>query len=388
MLECDSIFDDYENNLKEEIESAFSEMIKKIKDYEHNKNVTTFLKSELEKRGLKFIGEDVPLRNIIGEECRPDLVFLCESDFGILLEVKSSLPIHHDFLKEGELIANMEKKDEYFNMFVKKMLKKKNCFKKLNSFEKHEIIFVVHDHDKHKFSEMIFPPNTREELTFFLAKEYNFQLWYWVIQKDKKDKEMIKVESVRRTESACKELDIYPYLRTRSQDEFIYATELVKFIRLKPPIEYTMSYILMNIQGQFRRSIDKSEFKALDEQVWKSAEEIHRIILDSHESLSGAVPRIKWIKEALEELVELGYIDKKQEEEDQYGISLSGRWAPKTIYEDFVEKQILNKYDLLKRRVTTRKRVPIEQYYIPNATYNQIRDIVLKVYQAGGIISK
>lgn len=194
------------------MEQRLSEIEKKVKDYEHNKNVTTFLKLKLEEKGLKFIGEDISLQNVKEEECRPDLVFLCENDFAVLVEIKSSLPSHYDIPKEGSLHTNQEEEDDHYNMFVKKIQKKENCFKKLRNYSKHEIIFVVHDQDKHKFSEMVFPPNTRRELTFMLAKDYNFQLWYWAIQKDKKDREMIKVEPIGRTNSTCRKLTVYPYL--------------------------------------------------------------------------------------------------------------------------------------------------------------------------------
>lgn len=367
------------------MEQRLNEIEKKVKSYEHNKNITTFLRLKLEEKGLEFIGEDKSLQNVKGEECRPDLVFLCENDFVILVEVKSSLPSLDDRPKKDGSNANQKEKDDYFNMFVNKMQEKKNCFKRLRDFSKHEIIFVVHDQDKHKFSEMVFPPNTREELTFMLARDYNFQLWYWVIQKDKKDREMIKVEPIGRTQSNCEKLIVYPNLRTESQEDFIYATELVKFIRHKPPTEYTMAYILMNIQGLVRNLSSKPE---LDEYIWEGVEDIHEIVLDSHESLSGKVPRKRWIKEALDELVELGYVDKKQNKDDQYRIPLSGRWAPKTIYEDFARRQILKKYDLLKKRIVVRKREALEEFYIPNATYNQVKDIVLKVYESGGIITK
>lgn len=371
--------------MKKEMEQRLSEIEKEVKDYEHNKNVTTFLKLKLEEKGLKFIGEDISLPNAEGEECRPDLVFLCENDFAVLVEVKSSLPSHYDIPKEDSSSTNQEEKDDHYNMFVKKMKKKENCFKKLREYSKHEIIFVVHDQDKHKFSEMVFPPNTRKELTFMLARDYNFQLWYWAIQKDKKDREMIKVEPIGRTHSTCEKLAVYPYLGTESQEEFIYATELVKFIRHKPLTEYTMAYILLNIQGLIRRSLSKSE---LPEYIWMGIKDIHETVLGSHESISGKVPRKRWIKEALEELVELGYVDVKQNEDGQYRIPLSGRWAPKSIYEDFSKRQILKKYGFLRKRIAARKRRTLKEFYIPNATYNQIKDIVLKVYESGGIITK
>lgn len=174
-------------------------------------------------------------------------------------------------------------------------------------------------------------------------------------------------------------------LGTESQEEFIYATELVKFIRHKPPTEYTMAYILLNIQGLIRRSLSTSESP---EYIWRGITDIHELVLNSHESLSGKVPRKRWIKEALEELVELGYVDVKRNKDDHYRIPLSGRWAPKSIYEDFSEKQILKKYGLLKKRTAGKKRKALKEFYIPNATYNQVKDIVLKVYESGGIITK
>jgi hypothetical protein len=126
----------------------------------------------------------------------------------------------------------------------------------------------------------------------------------------------------------------------------------------------------------------------LDSYVWKSVQDIHKIILDNHESLFGTVPKKGWIKEALEELVEFGYVEKKHDRDDQYKIPLVGRWAPKTIYEKFAEQQILRKYGLLKKRIISRGRKSVKEFFIPNATYNQVKDIVLKVYESGGIITK
>jgi hypothetical protein len=367
------------------MEQRFTEIDGRVKGYKHNKSVTTFLKAILEERGLEFIGEDKSLRNVKGEECKPDLVFLCENDFAILIEIKSSLPNHHDIPKSKSPNTYQEENDKYFNMFVNKMQKKKNCFEKLKDYGRHEMIFVVHDQDKHKFGEMVFPPNTRRELTFMLARDYNFQLWYWVFQKDKNDREIIKVELSRRTQSTCQKLVSFPYLYTETYEDFIYATESIKFIHEKPVTEYTMAYILTNLQGLLRKHIAESE---LDMHMWKSVKEIHEIILENHESLFGTVPRKGWIEEALEELVGLGYVEKKHNDNDQYKIPLEGRWAPKTIYEKFAEQQILKKYGLLKKRTISRRRELTKEFFIPNATYNQIKDIVIKVYESGGIITK
>ncbi|MBU7037971.1 MAG: AAA-associated domain-containing protein [Theionarchaea archaeon] len=380
----DSIFDNYESDLKREMEQRFEEIDWRVKNYKHNKSVTTFLKGELEKRGLKFIGEDISLQNVNRRVCRPDLAFLCEDDFAILIEIKSSLPNHHD-ISRTEIQSIGQGEDEYFNMFVKEMQEKENCFEKLIDYVRHEIIFVVHDQDKHKFSEMVFPPNSRKELTFMLARDYNFQLWYWVFQRDKRDREIIKVEPLKRTQSSCQKLTQIPHLQTKSHGDFIYAMESVKFIHEKPVTEYTMAYLLTNLQGLIRKHTSEAE---PDTYVWKSADDIHEIILVNHESLFGPIPKKGWIKEALEELVELGYVEKRHYKDDQYKIPLARRWAPKTIYEKFAEQQILKKYGLLKKRIMSRKRRSVEEFFIPNATYNQVKDIVLRVYESGGIITK
>ena len=127
--------------MKKEMEQRLNDIEKEVRNYEHNKNITTFLKLKLEEKGLEFIGEDKSLPNVKGEECRPDLVFLCENDFVILVEVKSSLPSFEDRPKKNGSNAHQRENDDFFNMFVNKMQEKRNCFKKLRDFSKHEIIF-------------------------------------------------------------------------------------------------------------------------------------------------------------------------------------------------------------------------------------------------------
>jgi len=344
----------------------------------YNKNVliASFLKEELKKRGLSYLAGELKIYNVKDEECEPDLLFLCNKNFGILFEVKSSLPDEKDIEdKDGKI----------YNKFVKTLIRKKKYFEKMKDFPKHEVIFVIHGDDLYKFVKLVFSPDNREELKFFLKEEFNFQLWIHDIGKRKKNRE--KTEGLRISpaigKSNCNKLDVEDFL---SDSQNLTQLKVQKrFIRTKPPVEYTMQYILFKIPSLIEKEIENNPTQNISEMQWKTAEEIHQLILGEGVGLEKHLPLKQWIKEALSLLVNIYMIEKKG---DKFYIPKK-RYHEETFYEIFAEKEVELSHGILRKRGISRKRrKKVEGIYIPNSTYNMISSIIKSTYEEGGVIDK
>jgi hypothetical protein len=259
----------------------------------------------------RFIGIEHNLQNSNGTIVTPDIVATFDSDRkGLMFEMKWSLPLDDELLEKE------------IKELKKYAIPSTNWRKDIHEVDTQDLILICHIDDVKRVIEMVKNLSQNADQSH-LAQE-GFAVWSWTITPSKAGERK-------------EELRLFPvYGKTRNQkiEELInqpggilipegvltYLRFTFTFIKEKPPIQYTMTVLIQNILSTFQRSPERESYNIHIDSIYERAK---TFFPSWHEYDTSTIQmKRRWIREALEELHELGLCDQAPDKDDLWKIPI------------------------------------------------------------------
>jgi len=242
----------------------------------------------------RFIGIEHELETKNHRKVTPDLVSVYDNDTkGLIFELKWSLPLRGDLLKT-ELLDLKKYSFKYSNWKTPS-----------GSVDYHDFVLVCHIDDVKRTVEAVNELIKAPENEFFRADR--FAIWTWAITPPKegeRKEEMRLLWVYGKTKNNEIERMIHePGGILISEDVLRYLRFLYMFICQKPPIQYTMAILIQNVFPLFQQKSERDIYKIKVDMIYDRS----KVLFPSWREADVETIQIKkrWIREALEKLIEL-----------------------------------------------------------------------------------
>lgn len=285
-----------------------------LKDFFENKNI-----------GCKFVSVEPTLKKANSSgEINPDIILQYDDDkYGILCEIKTSVSEIDFYLQERlKQLESYSDEVEGWDTSNKKVLD-------------HSILLLCHAMDSDRVVEKIREWTNQGKLN--ISKKLCVVEWSIVGSLKFYTKDMILIKH-KLGKTGCNALDDWFSKNIKLEvDQLIEKYETCRFVRKKPPVEYTMNELWTTI------------FPAIHEKPEDFTVTIEEILEITHEyftSWSGlqgecSQVRIKWIKETMKAFCDIGLAEKIEENPNAYKI-FYGKRIRKEVSDYFVERLCRN----------------------------------------------
>lgn len=258
----------------------------------------------------------------------PDIVIKINNEIGTVAEVKQGLPKDHNRWEKN------------FKQLIKYDDNLQGWFADNNDSLNHDVVLLVPDHLSVKVEEYLEEKRKNAELTF----ERNFAaIAYYRTTRSQEFISLRKFFGNLSNTTKDEELRLVKQVPVNT----IFAIYNFFFIDQKPPLPYIMNAVWEQIANYI--DIDKVAGNSKDITMKFSLQQIVRDLkssnfADGSDARNPSLPRSKWIREALDELVEQKFLIKKQK--SSYSILFKKYQRLKEPLESFSKKYSLKNAEI------------------------------------------
>jgi len=326
--------DDYSKKIREEADT-YERTIQTIIAFDSairwNDDKKDYLENSFFSQGRKF------LREISGDNnyVTPDIAIQLSDDLGIIAEIKLTASNDRDFRKAHEQI---EKYDG--NLLGWKT--------EDGQIRTHDLSLLVDDFNKNIAIRYFDDKNFRREFTLVACARVSQAQQFYKIEK------YYGQFSDERIDAKLSDPVAIP------MQKIIAKVSEIKFYDARPPVEYIMNVLWMNIFGEIKERIQKKSEKY----IIVSCKEITNILRRKYafkqvDSRQPKRPKTRWIKYALEVFSKIGYAHKDPNDNDKYQIKYF--YPRREDMLDFFSKKTYDK--VLKRKRSKPEGKQLEMHF-------------------------
>jgi len=285
-----------------------------------------------------FMRIEPELKRISESPLTPDLAVMYDNmSKGIVFEIKWSVSQNKKWAEEK--IKDVKK---YCDTLI-------NWKNETGRVEWHDVILICHHEDSERVLEIIKKLASEDDYDCF--KKTGFSIWTWLFthgKKGEKTEELRLMKIYGQTRNVELERLMSPELGYLVPDKVLTFLRFSYFVvKEKPPLSYLLNLLIVNVLSHPVAPRYENSYEVPTDWIWNKAK---NVILSSeeYEDKSLTIKR-RWIREALNSLVELEII-KKGNKEDTWEIPTNlFRYSRRYIHEIICEKIVKKRMKQLKR---------------------------------------
>lgn len=274
-----------------------------------------------------FMRIEPELERISKSPLTPDLAVMYDNKTkGIVFEMKWSVPRSAEHVEE--VIKNLKK---YFDPFI-------NWRNETGKVEWHDVILICHPEDSVQILKIT--KKIASEGDYDCFNDIGFSIWTWLFTHGQKvgineEIRLIKIYGQTRNEEL--ERLISPELGYLVPDKVLRYLRFTYFVvKERPPLPYLLNLLIVNVLFQQVAPGYEESYEVTTDWIWNKAKN-GIVASEEYDDKSLTIKR-RWVREALNSLVELEIIQKgKKEETWEIPINLF-RYARRSINEIICRK--------------------------------------------------
>lgn len=274
-----------------------------------------------------FMRIEPELKRISESPLTPDLAVMYDNrSKGIVFEMKWSVPRNAEHVEEE--IKTLIK---YFDTLI-------NWKNDTGKVEWHDVILICHPEDSKQILEIIKKIASEDDYGCF--DEIGFSIWTWLYTHGQKGGETEELRLIRiygQTRNEELERLISPELGYLVSDKVLRYLRFTYFVvKERPPLPYLLYLLIVNVLFQQVAPRYEESYEVTTDWIWNKTKNVI-LTSEEYEDKSLTIKR-RWIRQALDSLVELEIIQKGSKEETWEIPTNLFRYTRKSINEIICEK--------------------------------------------------
>ena len=282
--------------------SKQQEYEKQIRKYSDTVMILSAVYSILKQQPLAadYVGVETRILSEKGQDIEPDLTAMYDSrKKGLLFEFKWSLPFSDDWLKQT--IHDLK---DYSGQCA-------NWKNSTGKVDYHDLILVCHMEDTTRATETIAMMSSDPQYAYLISD--GFAVWSWIISPSRRS---LNSENLILTRQYGKIRHVILDDKTKPpsglvlpQESLTYLRSSFHFIKMKPPVQYTIIKLIMHVFSQFQDSRKgKDYYELTTDMIYDKAKTVFFPWRDM--DVETVQAKRNWIVDALETMYALKMIGK------------------------------------------------------------------------------